>query len=318
MQDGRDENTGQNTGNGSSGQSGRDDRDRVSPSASGGAPGTRGGAGHRTVWRAVLGALARLAGKVSGSSARAGPRLSMAYACHVGGRDDQQDHVGAFSDQAGDNGLAVLADGMGGHQGGALASSIAVETAGALWNERHQRPGDVPAFLEELAQRSHQAVTEQGRQQGLDPRTTLVALVVQDGHAYWLHLGDSRLYCFHKGELVSSTRDHSLVQAMVRAGEIEPEDAASHPDRNVVLRSIGSSDGEAPKTSHEVMAVRRGHGFVLCSDGFWEVVSTGEMAELLAARDLQASLRSWVDTAAERQGPGGDNVSAVAIRLERS
>lgn len=302
-------------GDGSSGPSG--------PAPAEDAPETGGGAGHdmksrATVLRSVLGALARLAGRVSRSSGPAGPRLRMAHACHVGGRDEQQDHVGVFSDRAGDNGLAVLADGMGGHHGGALASTVAVETAGALWNERQQRPADLPAFLEDLAQRAHRAVIEQGRQQGVDPRSTLVVLVVQDGHAYWMHLGDSRLYCFRKGELVRSTRDHSLVQAMVRAGEIEPDDAASHPDRNVVLRCIGGDDGESPKTTHDVMAVRGGDGFVLCSDGFWEVVSTAEMAKLLAAPDLQASLEDWVETAGERQGPGGDNVSAVAIRLERS
>jgi len=297
-------------GGGSSGQSGPEDQDHVGPG--------HGREPRPTVVGAALGALARLAGRVRRSSGHAGPRLRMAYACHVGGRDEQQDNVGVFSDCSGDNGLAVVADGMGGHHGGALASRIAVETAGTLWNEHQQRPVDLPAFLEHLAQRAHQAVTEQGREQGLDPRTTLVVLVVEEDHAYWMHVGDSRLYCFRKGTLVSCTRDHSLVEAMVRAGEIEPEEAASHPDRNVVLRSIGASQGETLKTTHDVMPVRGGHGFVLCSDGFWEAVSTEEMAKLLAAADLQASLRRWVDTAAERQGPGGDNVSAVAVRVERS
>ena len=268
--------------------------------------------------RRILKSLARLASRMRWNRKRGKTCLRTASASHVGGRDEQQDCVGVFVDPSGRDGLAVLADGLGGHHGGALASQTVVDTADAVWNEQQRLPADVPAWLDDLVHRAHEAVAEQGRRRDLDPRSTLVALVLQDGDAYWMHVGDSRLYAFRQRKLAARTRDHSLVEAMVQAGEIDPEEAASHPDQNVLLRSIGSRDDETVTTSHDAMAVRCGDGFILCSDGFWEVVSTQEMAALLAARNLQASLRAWVATAAERHGSGGDNLSAVAVRLERS
>mgnify|MGYP006436948859 CR=1 FL=1 len=244
-------------------------------------------------------------------------RLHSGHALHVGGRDEQQDSAGVFPEPEARSCLVVLADGMGGHRGGALASSTAIETMAQLWKERGWQPADAAAFLEEGARRADEAVIEAGRSKGLEPRTTIVALVVIDGMAYWMHVGDSRLYCFRDGELLYRTRDHSLLEAMVKAGEIAPEDVATHPDQNVLLRSIGSAEEDTLSVTHNDLAVRQGDSFLLCSDGFWEVMSEAEMATALAAPDLQGSLNAWVNTAAQRQGKGGDNVSAAGLRVER-
>ena len=244
-------------------------------------------------------------------------RLHTGYALHVGGRDEQQDRAGVFPDTYGRRCLVVLADGMGGHRGGALASSTAVEAMRQLWEEHGCQPADVAAFLEEGARRADEAVIQAGRSQGLEPRTTIVALVVMEDMAYWMHVGDSRLYYFRDGELLYRTRDHSLLEAMVKAGEIAPEEVATHPDQNVLLRSIGSEDDETLSVTQNDLAVCSGDGFILCSDGFWEVISEGDMATALDAPDLQGSLRAWVNTAGQRQGEGGDNVSAAGVRIER-
>ncbi|MFO7959241.1 MAG: hypothetical protein R6X33_19320 [Candidatus Brocadiia bacterium] len=139
-----------------------------------------------------------------------------------------------------------------------------------------------------------------------------MALIVRESRACWVHVGDSRLYLFRDRELRVRTRDHSLVQELVEAGQVAEEAMATHPDQNKLLRSIG---GEyPPETTHGSASIRPQDRFLLCSDGFWEQIAAEEMSAALAASNLEESLTDLVDLAVRRAGPSGDNVAVAAVR----
>lgn len=235
-----------------------------------------------------------------------------ATAERIGGREEQQDRVGFFHSRDGTACLLLVADGMGGHRGGSLAAQTLLEIAETKWDSCGGAPKDPKQFLENLCQDAHQEINLRGREQGLDPRSTVVALIVQESSACWVHVGDSRLYLFRGQELRVRTRDHSLVQELVEAGQIAEEDMATHPDQNKLLRSIG---GEyPPETTHGSTSLRPTDPLLLCSDGFWEQITAEEMAVALAARNLDESLNHLADLAVRRGGPSGDNVAVAAVR----
>ncbi|MFO8140859.1 MAG: protein phosphatase 2C domain-containing protein [Marinobacter sp.] len=235
-----------------------------------------------------------------------------ASAERIGGRNEQQDRVGCFHSPDGTACLLLLADGMGGHRGASLASQTLLETARISWDSCGGAPRDPKRFLEALCQESHRRINLQGRERGLDPRSTVVALIAHDAGAFWVHVGDSRLYHFRGQELVARTRDHSLVQILVEAGQVAEEDMATHPDQNKLLRSVG--DEAPPETTHGHAAFRAEDRFLLCSDGFWEQIAPEEMAGVLAARNLDESLSHLADLAVRRGGPSSDNIAVAAVR----
>lgn len=236
---------------------------------------------------------------------------------HPGGRAVQQDATAVLTSDDQRHCLAVVADGMGGHSGGQIAAEAVVATARALWQRAGAAPDDPVAFLATLCREADRAVEQRGGEVGARPRTTLVALLVSADHAYWLHVGDSRLYAFRRGRCCQRTKDHSVVEQLVRAGEIAPEDAASHPDQNLLLRCLGAGEGEGPAAACDDLALRPGDGFVLCSDGFWGVVAEREMAAMVDSAALGRAVTHWCLTAAERNGDGGDNVSVAVVRVAR-
>ncbi|MCG5539353.1 protein phosphatase 2C domain-containing protein [Halorhodospira sp. 9622] len=237
------------------------------------------------------------------------------WACelHVGGRDEQQDAVQVFESSDGKGFLLIVADGMGGHRGGSLASETLTEVAGGLWLACDEAPRDPGAFLDELIQRGHDEINRRGRERGLEPRSTVVVLVVREGNAWWAHVGDSRLYHFRSGSCLHRTRDDSLVQVMLDAGEITPEEAENHPDQNRVLRSIGGD--ENLKIQYGGTEILPGDGFVLCSDGLWGPLTDEELAALVEEPDVKSAAHSAVAEAVRRGGASADNVSLAVLRL---
>lgn len=240
-----------------------------------------------------------------------------ASAERIGGRNEQQDSVGYFHSRDGGGCLLVVADGMGGHRGGSLASQTLLEIAEENWQSCAGAPEDPKQFLEDLCQQAHSQINLRGQEQDLEPHTTVVALIVQDARAFWVHVGDSRLYHFRGEDLLGRTKDHSMVQVLVEAGEVSEEEMATHPDQNKLLRSIGGED--PPKTTHGNASLRPEDRFLLCSDGFWETITPDEMAAALTADQLNESLAPLADLAAQRGGAKGDNVAVAVVRpLERA
>ena len=236
----------------------------------------------------------------------------VASTVRIGGRTEQQDSVGWFAAPDGESFLLVVADGMGGHRGGSLASQALLEIAARNWTACAGMPVDPKQFLEDLCQQAHREINQRGQELDLEPHTTVAAVIVRGDRAFWVHVGDSRLYHFRGSELLGRTKDHSVLQILVESGEVAEEDMATHPDQNKLLRSIGGED--PPRVTHGDGALQPQDRFLLCTDGFWERITPDEMASALAEDDLQAALNRAADWAAERNGPKGDNIAVVALR----
>src|SRR5437763_13850226 len=181
--------------------------------------------------------------------------------------------------------LLVVADGMDGHAGGEIAAQIAVR----LFIERFQQEAtpilkNPLTFLHETMVKAHAALGSYSAQCSMleTPRTTCVACVVQGGHAYWVHVGDSRLYLFRRGELIGQTRDHSKVQYLVDQGLIDAGQVADHPDRNKVYSCLGGMVDPVIDLSNRTV-LRDGDIIVLCTDGRWGTIPGDEIASRLTS-----------------------------------
>lgn len=216
--------------------------------------------------------------------------------------------------------MMVVADGMGGHYHGEVASQIAVQTlTGAFQREAQPEIGDPFMFLQKSMTNAHHAILDYSQEHKLkeSPRTTCVACLIQDNIAYWAHAGDSRLYHTRDGKIVAQTRDHSRVRLLMDEGMISEAQAATHPDRNKVYSCLG---GENPpeiefsrKTPLEV-----GDVLVLCTDGFWGPLPGNVIAASLSGANLMQAVPALMNQAEIRSGPYGDNLSVVATRWEQS
>ena len=208
----------------------------------------------------------------------------------------------------------VVADGLGGHGGGETASRIAVEAVLASFCANPEFSSAALQHHLEAAQR--EILKAQKEQPALSAmRTTIVVAITDLHHILWAHVGDSRLYMFEGGRVVFCTKDHSVVQAMVNAGELSLDNARHHEDRNRLLRSLGNSEGDLrPSIRDEKWPLYRGTSLLLCTDGFWEYVDENEMEVDLAkagsARDWLAKMEARL---LERVAEGHDNYTALGV-----
>jgi len=224
-------------------------------------------------------------------------------------RRDNQDAYGEFASPAGER-LVVVADGMGGHVGGATASRICVEALGAVLGETDGDPEErLRRGLRLANARILEVAAAQRELTGMG--TTGVALLFGEGGRAWLGwVGDSRAYRLRGGVLEALSRDHSLVAEWVRAGLLLPEEAEQHPRRNELLRALGV----APEVEPEIVAleVRPGDQYLLCTDGLSAVVPLAEIADVVAHEPPELAAPKLVARANERGGP--DNVTvAIAV-----
>jgi protein phosphatase len=227
-----------------------------------------------------------------------------------------------------DVGLFVVADGMGGHVAGEIASRIAVEaieafieeTAGADKNRTWPFPFDPTISLEanrlkaafRLANRKIAgAIADAQELRGM--ATTASAVLFGAHRASVAHVGDSRVYVLREKKLEQITADHSWVEEQVRAGTMSRTAARQHPWRNVVTRAL--SGGDDPEVDVTEIAPGRGERFLLCSDGLFGVVPDAQIADLLGqAIPLDAICQRLVTAANEGGGP--DNITAVILQID--
>ena len=212
--------------------------------------------------------------------------------------------------------LLVVADGMGGHAGGEIAAQIAVR----LFIERFQQEAkpilkNPLKFLQDTMLRAHSALGSYANQFSMleTPRTTCVACVVQAGHAYWCHVGDSRLYLFRQGGLIGATKDHSKVQYLVDQGIIGADEVAAHPDRNKIFSCLGGLVDPVIDLSRRT-PLRNGDILVLCTDGLWSVLDQREMADWLTSTPILTTAPKMMKEGEKRGGDEGDNLSAIVVR----
>jgi serine/threonine protein phosphatase PrpC len=231
-------------------------------------------------------------------------------ASDIGGRKEQQDCIEILSSDVDDSHLVIVADGMGGHKGGALAARTVIETARERFN--NDRDPDPQEFLNELCLESHHAISALGGDEERSPGSTCVFLYLNGSEAYWAHVGDSRLYHFQNGELLYRTQDHSVVQLMMERGDIRESDVADSGIQNQLYMCLGGTG--VPEPGHDAHAVDEDELFMLCSDGFWSYIEPEEVAECMQQQSFQeGSAEHLVELAKERGGCDGDNISLALI-----
>jgi len=212
--------------------------------------------------------------------------------------------------------LLVVADGMGGHAGGEIAAQIAVR----LFIERFQQEAkpvlkNPLKFLQDTMVRAHAALGSYANQFSMleTPRTTCVACIVQAGHAYWAHVGDSRLYLFRQGGLIGATKDHSKVQYLVDQGIIGADEIVQHPDRNKIFSCLGGLVDPVIDLSRRT-PLRNGDVVVICTDGMWSVFTQREIADWLTSTPILTTAPQMMREGERRGGADGDNLSAIVVR----
>jgi PPM family protein phosphatase len=210
----------------------------------------------------------------------------------------------------------AVADGLGGHQGGEVASAAAVAPPAALDGHELATPAEAAEALAAAIQEANSAILD--RAAG-DPSlwgmgtTMTAAAVTADGHLQLAHVGDSRAYLLRDGALEQLTTDHTVVAELVRRGRLTPELAAIHPERSILTRAVGL-DARIPVDTPDPLDLRPGDQCLLCSDGLTEAVPDPTIAELLSTdEDGNAACRSLIDAANEAGGP--DNITVVLVRV---
>ena len=214
--------------------------------------------------------------------------------------------------------LMVLADGMGGHAGGEIAAQIAVRLFAERFQQEAQPVLRSPLeFLHDTMRRAHAALGSYARQFSLveTPRTTCVAVIIQSGYAYWAHAGDSRLYLFRQGQLYSQTKDHSKVQYLLDRGLITEDEVPYHPERNRIYSCLGGAVEPVIDLSRRT-TLRTNDILLLCSDGFWTVMPTREIANILTSAPLLQAAPKMMREAQQRGGADGDNLSTIIMRWD--
>jgi protein phosphatase/serine/threonine-protein phosphatase Stp1 len=235
------------------------------------------------------------------------PRLRSWSASHAGTKRSHNED--AYVDRP-DMGLFAVADGAGGHQAGEVASGMIAEALESI-------PSDLSAaeLLAEVRlaiERTHVALREEAARRGPDVvvASTVVVMLARGDHFACLWAGDSRAYLLRGGVLRQITRDHSLVQELLDAGAIGPDEVINHPRGNVITRAVGAEvdDFVLDKVSDRLVP---GDRFLLCSDGLCKTVPEDQLAELLAAESGAPPAESLVEAALVLQVT--DNVTAVAV-----
>ncbi|MUK89482.1 Stp1/IreP family PP2C-type Ser/Thr phosphatase [Ornithinibacillus sp. L9] len=234
-------------------------------------------------------------------------------------RSHNEDSGGVFFNDAGQL-LAIIADGMGGHQAGDVASEMATTFIEEKWQQKDSfsSPEQVEEWLgqviEEVNDTIYKHSLEKEECQGMG--TTLVAAVCTSEYITVAHIGDSRCYLYDQNEFKQLTEDHSLVNALVQSGQITKEEANHHPRKNVVLKALGTE--ASVESDIQTISWEEGDKLLLCSDGLTDKVLDDEILEYLkdVTQGIEEIGQQLVDLANDRGGE--DNVSLIIVKHEMS
>jgi serine/threonine protein phosphatase PrpC len=211
--------------------------------------------------------------------------------------------------------LIVVADGMGGHSSGEVASRLAVDVVTRAY---YEDAGDPRSALENAFHEANGAIysaaEKDSSKDGMG--TTCTALVLQNGTAIAAHVGDSRLYLVREGSIYLMTEDHSAVMEMVKAGLITLEQARHHPEKNVILRAMGSHAEVEVTTWERPFPIRAGDRFLLCSDGLYDLVEDEEIKRIVLISAPTTACENLIALAKERGGHDNITVGIVSLRPE--
>lgn len=245
-------------------------------------------------------------------------RIEYADLSLVGDREDNQDRVAiAAKDNAV---LLIVIDGMGGHSDGSRAADTALRSLLESFHQTSLPVFDPQGFLHLSLSKAHDDVARLGVGQAMDsrPRATTAVCLVQDGSAYWAHIGDSRVYWIRQGRVRERTRDHSHVELLLREGKITEQEVATHPMRNFVECCLGGDPAIPEMTISGRHALGPGDVILLCTDGVWANLRDADIAAFF--RDDSSDLRAWLEAlgrrAVQASAPFSDNTTAAVLRWQ--
>ncbi|HXG82452.1 MAG TPA: Stp1/IreP family PP2C-type Ser/Thr phosphatase [Pyrinomonadaceae bacterium] len=212
--------------------------------------------------------------------------------------------------------LTIVADGMGGHASGEIASQMAVELISEIYyaDKINSAPGALKIAVERANREIYETSLSDEKYYGMG--TTVIALVLQNGTAFSAHVGDSRLYRLRAGAMEMLTLDHSQVMEMVKHGILTMEEARNHDDKNVILRAVGTQPVVEAEVSPE-FPVESGDEFLLCSDGLCDMLPDAEIAGIWrGAADVHTACEQLIEAA--KQSGGHDNITVGIVRVAAS
>lgn len=238
--------------------------------------------------------------------------ISYATFSNIGTCDNNEDAYGIYEKD--DKKLFILCDGLGGHGRGEVASALVKETFGNIFLTEESKP---ETFLDKAFELSQATLLleQEAKHAKSEMKTTAVCLYLDEDKVYCSHIGDSRLYYFHKGKCVKRTIDHSVPQMLVLSGDIKEKEIRNHPDRNRLLKVMGTEWSRKPYEIEQWKDMDDKTSYLLLSDGFWELIDEKTMCKLLKK---SKSAEEWVESMAAvvlENGAGKhmDNYTAIAI-----
>jgi len=243
-------------------------------------------------------------------------QLETAELSLLGDRSENQDRVQVVSSESAT--LMIVIDGMGGHADGAKAAEVALNTIAQAFSRTARPVFDPQGFLHLSIGQAHANLVALGAELAMEarPRATCAVSLVQDGAAYWAHVGDSRIYLIRDGAVAERTRDHSHVELLLREGLITEAEIPDHPMRNFVECCLGG-DMRLPAMSVDgPKRLRPGDVLLACSDGLWSGLADEDIASAFPPdATLADCLKRLGKLAVEASSPYADNTSAVAVRV---
>jgi PPM family protein phosphatase len=209
--------------------------------------------------------------------------------------------------------LAVVADGMGGYEGGQEASRLAVQTVRHVYENKFHENAQIT--LVDALIVAHETIQRYGEQhpevQGMG--TTCTAISIINRELVFAHIGDSRLYLIGGNTVTRLTRDHSYVGRLVESGIVRSEDAESHPQRHILTAALGSGREILPDSPEMPVQLKPGDSLLLCTDGLWSVLHEQDFAHVVRANPPSEACRHLVQMALDRGGP--DNVTLLILKI---
>ncbi len=209
--------------------------------------------------------------------------------------------------------LAVIADGMGGHEGGQEASRIAVGAIQEIYAAG--AAGDPQSLLATGFTAAHERIQEYARRHpelhGMG--TTATAVAVVHSHLHFAHIGDSRLYLVREGSITRLTHDHSYVGRLVESGVLSLEEADEHPQRHILTAALGTGPEVTPDAPTSPLPLVNGDVIILCTDGLWSLVDDQHIQQIVSSEPLETACRSLVAMARDLGGP--DNITVQLLRI---
>lgn len=240
------------------------------------------------------------------------------YVAHsnIGAREVNEDYKSVAIGKEGS--IYVVADGLGGHGGGEIASRIAVETICDYYLEYGF---DSYFFNRAIAKAQTNLLEEQKRINNISGlKTTIVILVYAKGKFYMAHVGDTRGYYFKNNKMVMRTLDQSVPQMLVNVGEISESEIRNHPDRNRVLSVLGDSRSYPDIVVEKPIKAKKKNSFILCTDGFWELIEDSQMEEtLVESNDCEAWISNMESIVVKNgEGTNMDNYTCIVVNMEKT